>query len=188
MAPAQPRRILTAAPVEGDRGHAAARRRLDELFRTHSESVARLVLRLIGRDDEIDDIVQDVFVSLYRQLDTIRHPGAVRSWLFTTTARVTRRRLRLRRFGFFLRKGDRVDSLELEAPGPSPEDRLAFRTVQQVLSRVPLNARMAWILRYLEQLDIDVVARALGCSETTATRRIARAQRSMKRAFAADRD
>jgi len=44
------------------------RERLDELFRAHSGFVARLVLRLIGRDDEVDDVVQDVFVVLFRQL------------------------------------------------------------------------------------------------------------------------
>ena len=41
-----------------------ARRQLDELFKEHSAFVARLVFRSLGRADEVDDIVQDVFISL----------------------------------------------------------------------------------------------------------------------------
>lgn len=159
------------------------RERLDELFRAHSGFVARLVLRLIGRDDEVDDIVQDVFVILFRQLDTMRRPEAVRAWLLTTTARIARRRLRLRRFGFLLRAGDRVDAEELEAQSPSAGDRLALRAMHRVLARMPVNTRIAWVLRYVEQRGVDEVAQALGCSEATAKRRVAKAQRAMKKAM-----
>src|SRR5947208_2668585 len=63
-----------AAGVAPDEGSHAAelRRRLTDLFGEHSVQVARLAFRLLGREDEVDDIVQDVFISLYRHLDRIR--------------------------------------------------------------------------------------------------------------------
>ena len=86
-----PLRSGFSAPISD----AAARRRLDELFKEHAAYVARLAYRMMGRDVEIDDVVQDVFVLLLRHIGRIRQPDAVRAWLATTTVRLTRRRLRV---------------------------------------------------------------------------------------------
>ena len=43
-----------------------------------------------------------------------------------------------------------------------------------------MNARIAWVLRHLEQEGIDEVARILGCSKATAKRRVADAQPLLK--------
>jgi len=172
-----------AAPGEGP--HAAElRQRLTELFGAHSAQVARLAYRLLGREDEVDDIVQDVFISLYRHLDRIRQADAVRAWLQTTTVRMVRRRLRVRRIGFLLRLRDRVDAPELESPGVTGEDRAALWRVHRALNEVDVNARIAWVFRYLEQESVEDVARLCGCSTSTAKRRIAEAHRVVRKALA----
>src|SRR6185312_15896470 len=68
-------------------------------------------------------VVQDVFVSLFGNLKNIRRPEALRGWLATTTVRMARRRLRLRRIGFLLGRGQRVDPMSLEGHGSSADDR-----------------------------------------------------------------
>jgi RNA polymerase sigma-70 factor (ECF subfamily) len=175
--------FLPLASGEVDDQARASRRRLDDLFKEHSAYVARFAFRLLGREDEVDDLVQDAFVSLFRHLDTIRHAEAVRAWLTTTVVRMARRRLRLRRVGFLLRRGDRVDPTGLEAQGTSGEDRAALWSVHRALRGVPANARIAWVLRYLEQEQIEDIARICGCSKATAKRRIADAQVAVKRAL-----
>src|SRR4029078_13084093 len=96
---------------------------------------------------------------------------------------MVRRRLRVRRIGFLLRRGQRVDPMMLEAHGPSAEDRLALWTVHRALENVSVNARLAWVLRHLEQEGVEEVARTLGCSKATAKRRVADAQRAVKKAL-----
>lgn len=162
-----------------------ARRRLDELFKQHSAFLARLVFRLLGREDEVDDVVQDVFVSLFRNMKTIRQPEAIRAWLVTTAVRISRRRLRVRRIGFLLRRSQRVDpmAIALEAHGSAPEDRLALWTVHRTLGKLSVNARIAWVLHHLELQGIEDVARSIGCSKATAKRRIADAQSELKKAL-----
>jgi len=164
----------------------AARRRLDELFKEHATYVARLAYRMMGRDAEIDDVVQDVFVLLLRHIGRIRQPEAVRAWLATTTVRLTRRRLRMMSLRLLLGLGDDVALAEARAGGSSPEDRAAFRVVQSALEGVGVNARIAWSLRHLEEERIEDVARLCGCSTRTAKRWIARAQRAVKEALGAD--
>jgi RNA polymerase sigma-70 factor (ECF subfamily) len=70
---------------------------LEQAFSLYSRYVARLALRLLGRQDEVDDVVQDVFLAAFRGLKKLRAPQAIKGWLATVTVRVARRRLRLRR-------------------------------------------------------------------------------------------
>src|SRR5262245_50095593 len=162
---------------------AVARQRLDDLFKEHSAYVARLAYRMMGRDAEIDDIVQDVFVLLFRHIGRIRQADALRAWLATTTVRLTRRRLRAQRLRGLVGLGSHVDPAEVRDGSISPEDRDAFRAVHVGLEGVGANARIAWTLRYLEQERIEDVAKLCGCSTRTAKRWIARAQRAVKGAL-----
>src|SRR5512137_1921710 len=70
---------------------------LEQAFTLYSRYVAGLALRLLGRQDEVDDVVQDVFLAAFRGLTKLREPQAIKGWLATVTVRVARRRLRMRR-------------------------------------------------------------------------------------------
>ena len=179
-------RHVVAASVRSQRPDAAARQRLDELFKQHAPYVARLAYRMMGRDVEIDDVVQDVFILLLRYMGRIRQPDAVRAWLATTTVRLTRRRLRVKSLRLLLGLSDDVGLAEARDGGSSPEERVAFRAVHAALEGVGVNARIAWTLRYLEEERIEDVARLCGCSKRTAKRWIARAQRAVKEALGHD--
>lgn len=173
--------------VPGGPSPAAERRlRLDDLFKEHGSYVARLAFRLLGREEEVDDIVQDVFITLFRNLEKIRQSESIRAWLGTTTVRTVRRRLRLRRIGFLLRRQDHADPVDLQGQGASGEDRAALWKVHAALKKVAINNRIAWVFRYLEQESIDDVARLCGCSRSTAKRRIADAHRVVRRALSDD--
>ena len=178
------REDLVPVPAgNGRSGGQDVRRQVEELFKEHSAFVARLVLRLLGREDEVDDLVQDVFVSLFRNLKKIRQTQAMRAWLMTTTVRMVRRRLRVRRIGFLLRRSQRTDPMGLEAHGTSAEDRLALWSLHRALEKVSVNARIAWVLRHLEEEGIDEVARVLDCSRSTAKRRVADAHLEVMKAL-----
>jgi RNA polymerase sigma-70 factor (ECF subfamily) len=166
---------------------AAEREPLEQLIRAHSAYVARLAYRVLGGDDEVNDLVQDVFLAFLRFRGTIREAGAVRGWLGTTTVRLSLRRLRSRRrrFRFFAlsRDGELVD---VPSSGTSPEEHAIFRSIHAALEEVPVDARVAWILRHLEQEPLADVARLSGCSLATAKRRIAVAHTVVKRALSDD--
>lgn len=163
---------------------AEAAARVDELVRFHSPYVAGLAYRLLGRDSEVDDVVQEVFVALLRFHDSVRDAEALRGWLATTTTRLCQRRMRS--LAWRIRRWHRADEKEAEdasAPGASAEDRLALARVHRALAGVPPTARVAWILRYVEQERMEDVARIVGCSLTTAKRRVEAAQIAAKRAL-----
>jgi RNA polymerase sigma-70 factor (ECF subfamily) len=151
-------------------------------FRQYSPYVAAIALRLLGRDHEIDDVVQDVFLHAFRGADKLRQKDAFKAWLATITVRVARRRLRMRRLRGWLRFDRSPDYESVVAPGASPEDRALLGRVYRILDMVPVEQRLAWALRYVHGSDLEEVAQACGCSLATVKRRIAAAQAAVESA------
>jgi RNA polymerase sigma-70 factor (ECF subfamily) len=141
-------------------------------------------MRLLGRDDEVEDVVQDVFLIALNGLSQVREPGALRAWLATVTVRVSRERLRLRRLKSFLRFDDTPTYEDVAAPGASPEERALLAQVYAILDALPVNERIAWTLRYIEGQPLADVAALVGCSLATAKRRIAAAHNVIDRSVA----
>ena len=69
---------------------------LDALFRRYAPYVAAVAHRLLGRDDDVDDTVQEVFLAAVRGVSQVRDPAAVKGWLARVTVRSARQRLRKR--------------------------------------------------------------------------------------------
>ncbi len=168
----RPSPVLRSVPPEGD---APASLSLDEAFRRYAGYVAAVATRLLGRDDEVNDVVQDVFVAALTGLEALREPAAVKSWLATLTVRIASRKLRLRRLKSFVGL-DRFSGYEgLVSAGANPEQRALLAHVYSVLDRIPVGPRVAWTLRYVEGHELEAVAQLCNCSLATAKRRIAAA-------------
>ena len=156
---------------------------LESAFRRYSPYVAAIALRLLGRDDEVDDVVQDVFLSAVKGFSQIRDPKAAKAWLATVTVRVARRRLRVRRLKAVFGFEDLAHIDEPVAAGASPEERALLSRVYGVLDRIPVEQRLAWVLRHIEGEKLEDVARLVGCSLATAKRRISAAQSAIEEAL-----
>jgi len=149
---------------------------LDEIYRRYCRYVAAVILRLRGRPDDLDDLIQDVFVEAARGIERLRDPEAIKGWLATIAVRLVRRRLRMQRLKRFLgldRGGDGARAVDGAA---SPADKLLLVEVYGILDRLPVDDRVAFTLHHIEGETLGAVARLSGCSLATTKRRIARAQ------------
>lgn len=167
-------------PAEADAGVLD----LDALYRRYASYVAAVAHRLLGRDDDVDDTVQEVFLAALRGLGAIRDPRAVKGWLACIAVRVARRKLQKRRVRSFFGLDDPVVYGSVTDPGASPEQKALLGRVYRVLDGMPTNERIAWALRYVEGEPLESVATLSGCSLATAKRRIAAASRTIEEAFA----
>jgi RNA polymerase sigma-70 factor (ECF subfamily) len=157
--------------------------RLETAFRQYSRYVANLAYRLLGRDDEVDDVVQDVFMAAVRGLGRLHNAQAVRAWLATVTTRIARRRLRMRRLRTFLGFDESGEHEQIAQGGLTPEQAALLARVYAQLDLLPVNQRLAWTLRYVEGEQLEEVAVHCGCSLATAKRRIAAAQAQLDTLF-----
>jgi len=146
-----------------------------EVFERFAPYVARIGLRLLGRESDVDDLIQDVFIAAMRQRHQVRAPEAFRSWLAIIAVRTARRYLRKRRLRALVGIDTLAPTLELRDSGMSPERRALLTRVYQVLDKMPVDQRIAWTLRYVEGEKLEEVAERCGCSLATAKRRIAAA-------------
>lgn len=149
---------------------------LDAVFRRYSGYVARVALRLLGNDAEVDDLVQDVFVEAERGLASVREPAALGGWLSRICVRRATRRLRRRRLLAMLS----IDALtERELPfvaAASPEERAEVVGLYRLLDRLPAEERVAWLMRHVEGESLEDMVALCGCSKSTVQRRLLRAE------------
>jgi RNA polymerase sigma-70 factor, ECF subfamily len=162
-------------PVADEPKPEAAALDIDSVFRRYAAYVAAIAHRLLGRDHEVDDTVQEVFVIAVRGLSQLRDPGAVKGWLARVTVRCARRRLRVRRMRTWVGLDETSTYDSVVDEGATPEQRLLLSRVYRALDGVPANHRIAWTLRHIEGEKLEDVAALCGCSLATAKRRISAA-------------
>ncbi|HEY2404580.1 MAG TPA: sigma-70 family RNA polymerase sigma factor [Polyangiaceae bacterium] len=153
---------------------------LASIYRAHCRYVAAVALRISGHRSELDDTIQDVFAEAARGLEGLRDSDAIRAWLATITVRVVRRRLRRERLYRWLIPAQDRDYEAIADPSASAHDRLLIARVYEVLSRMPVNDRVAFALHHIEGETIDTVAALCECSRTTAKRRVFRARTELE--------
>lgn len=151
------------------------------LFDRCEGQVNRIVWRVLGADDGHDDVVQQVFVALLRGLAQVRDPDALAGWAAVVTVNTVRSEIRRRRIRRLWMRSE-PEALDLaEAAAPSHEARELLRRTYAVLEKLPANERIAFGLRFIDEMPLTEVAAACGCSLATIKRRLQSAQTRFRR-------
>jgi RNA polymerase sigma-70 factor (ECF subfamily) len=155
----------------------------EALFRRHARMVNGLAYRLIGRDEDIDDLVQDSFLSALRGLDRLANPQAFSSWLGSIVVRTAHKMLRRRRLmtRVGLRRNTPLDVEQILAPGAPAGASAELRRVYGCLDALDPEARIALVLHRVDGLSIPDVAEQMALSVSTVKRRLAVAQAALDR-------
>ena len=150
------------------------------LYDRHQDYVRRVLLRVIGPDGHIDDLVQDVFVAAIDAIDRLEDPQALRAWLAGISVNVARVELRRRTRGAWLRllPGHRLP--EQEAVVSDPELDEALRATYRVLGRLSVDERIPFALRFIDGMELLEVAAACHVSLATTKRRLASARKKFE--------
>lgn len=152
------------------------------LYRRYSNLVNGLVFRLLGRDSELDDLVQEIFLRVFSRLEDLRHPEALRSWLRAITVRTVRGHLAKRRLRPWLRGGREAIDPERLLSGSAPPDVAAeVRAVYSILDRLSIDERLVIVLRRIEAYSMEEIVEATGLSEATVRRRLASAEKRLEK-------
>jgi RNA polymerase sigma-70 factor (ECF subfamily) len=140
-------------------------REIGALYRAHAQTVARWAARLGGPNVDVDDIVQEVFLTAHRLLSGFRGEAKITTWLFRITQNQVRHQRRKQRYRQFLRGtaddvAGHVVSNRL-TPVEELEQRQASQLVYKVLDGMSEKYRTAFILFELEHLPGEEIAALL---------------------------
>jgi RNA polymerase sigma-70 factor, ECF subfamily len=160
---------LARAAIRGD---ARAPR---EIWRRFVPLVRRIVRRTLGPEHDVEDVVQDVFLRLFDKLPGLRDPEALRAFLVSISIRSVRYELRRRRVRRLVGLRPNAELHDLRVVSADHDARHALLHLYRLLNRLSFRERTAFVLRYVEDMDIDEVARALEVSVPTTRRALARA-------------
>jgi len=156
-----------------------------EIVSLYRDRVARLAYRLLGWDEQVEDVVQDVFLAAFRNLKGFRGQGSLWSWLAAITVNRCRslRRRRLLRLKFLSRLRRQASSA---TPGPtdSTTDRETLSEVRSAVRALPARLREVTVLRYLEEMPIDEIARVVRISRNAVDGRLHRARARLRERLA----
>ena len=152
-----------------------------ELFRRHFRLVHRVARSMGTPDDEVDDVVQQVFLVAFRKLRRFRG-GRFSTWIYRITANVAHQHHRRRRyravFGALLA---REPAGAPATPEASLERTRARRRVHRILARMGRKKREVFALYELEGLSGEEIATLLGCPVETVRSRLHYARKEFAR-------
>jgi RNA polymerase sigma factor (sigma-70 family) len=155
----------------------------DEIVRQHSARVFRLAYRLTGNRHEAEDLTQEVFVRVFRSLDSFR-PGTFEGWLHRITTNLfldqARRRHRIRFEPLPDYAEDRMAGSALP-PDLSFADQMFDDDIEVALRELKPEFRVAVVLCDVEGLSYEEISEVLGVKIGTVRSRIHRG-RSLLRA------
>lgn len=156
----------------------------EQLYRRYVRYAVNLGRRLMRTLDAGEDVAQDAFVLAFEQLSTLREPAAFRGWFTTILVRQAHRKLARRRLARVFGLDGNDDELglaQLSASDASPDVRADLGRLDAVLRGLPDGHRIAWMLRRIDDEDLDEVAAHCDCSLATVKRWIAAADQKIQK-------
>jgi RNA polymerase sigma-70 factor (ECF subfamily) len=145
------------------------------LYDRFAGHINRLVWRLLGGDEEHDDVVQQVFVNALGSMGKLRDPQALGGWLAGIAINTVCREIRSRKARRIFRLVPGTS--ELPHDSLDADQQLLAPRFYAVVSRLRASDRIVFILRFVEGYTLGECAAACRCSLATIKRKLTRARR-----------
>jgi RNA polymerase sigma-70 factor, ECF subfamily len=161
----------------------------DEIVRLYWRKVFNVAYKFVGRQDEAEDLAQDIFLKLFKSLKTFDRRANFSTWLISVS-----RNLCIDHYRSMRREHDvvthDVDVVSLARPSAldSPQvalerrDRVAL--LRAALDKLAPSLRTAVMLRDIQELSYQEIAEKLGVPEGTVKSRINRGRTELARQIA----
>jgi len=165
-------RIVAGRAADGDTAAFAA------LVRRYTPMMRAYARRILPGTAEVDDVVQEAFITAWDQLPALDDLGRVKSWLMRITSRKAIDRIRATRA--------HADVTELELPAPEQtapprraEARAGIAALSDALQQLPDAQRECWVLREIGDYSYEEIADELDIPVSTVRGLLARARRDI---------
>ncbi|QNS08387.1 RNA polymerase sigma factor [Streptomyces xanthii] len=145
--------------------------------------VRKFARSLCASPQDAEDAAQEALIILYRKIGTLRATGALASWMFRIVRNECLRHVRL-----LVPRSDPADAEPETSTEQSAEDavlrRMEAERIAAAVSALPRDQRQVLIMRDLQGLPGNAVARSLGLSNAAMKSRLHRARAALRHALA----
>lgn len=168
---------------------AGEERAFQELVERYQNRLLNFVVRTVGDRERGEDLVQEVFIRVYRHLHRFDQTKKFSTWIYTIASNLAKNELRNRSRNplvFFqtLKKNwdDEDRPLQFEDSQSRPDDLYRKRhlraLVEESVHQLPEHHRQVFVLRELEGKSYEEIAEITGCNLGTVKSRLNRARNS----------
>lgn len=150
----------------------------EEVYRAHAGRLYSLAWRMLGNPTDAEDLVQEIFLSAHRKLDSFRGDAALGTWLYRLGMNQILDHLRSRA----ARAGQLTDGIDdatlVEDAMARKLDAAAIDRVdlERAIAQLPEGCRAAFVLHDIEGLEHREVAEVLGVAEGTSKSQVHKAR------------
>jgi RNA polymerase sigma-70 factor (ECF subfamily) len=159
-----------------------------EIWYRYSPMVYGLLRRALGPQHDHEDLMQEVFLRVYRRLHSLEKFSALRSFVYSVAFRVVSEEIRHFRVLQRMRSHLMHIPRDLDDSGADFEMRDVLLRVQRILDGLKDKHRAVFVLRHVEGMDLFEIAVGLGISLATVKRYLAKANCSIEQSVARDGD
>lgn len=161
-----------------------------DLVRRYQRPVFSVLMRVVRRAEDAEDLAQETFVRMFRALDRYDPERPFTAWLFTIATRLAIDHLRRRRVQTVSLTVTQPGSTEerdidVEDPGLKPDEVTSNaeeeRIAQDLIDSLPEHYRIVVLLRHQQDLSYEEIAEALNLPLGTVKARIHRARALLKK-------
>jgi RNA polymerase sigma-70 factor (ECF subfamily) len=168
-----------------------------ELMVEHRDKVYNLTLRMLGNRAEAEDVAQEVFIQVFKTIDTFREESKLSTWLYRVAVNLCKNRIK-----YLARRQDRnKDQLDetteaaassaVAAPGGPPprpdravEGAQIEKVLQEAIATLDEDHRVLVVLRDIEDLSIEEICAITGLPDGTVKSRLHRARLALRKKVA----
>jgi RNA polymerase sigma-70 factor (ECF subfamily) len=146
------------------------------LYEAHVGRVFALCLRLSGERSQAEELTQDVFVQVWRQLQSYRGESAFGTWLHRVAVNEVLGRFRARKRRSQHESAEDLDQYDppTRSGGPPPID------LEAAIARLPPGARQVFVLYDVEGFQHEEIATLIGIAIGTSKAQLHRARRLLR--------
>ena len=151
-------------------------RAIAEVYRQHVKGITRLVQRVLGPDNECDDLVQEAFMCAIEGAAGFRGDASnFGAWLNQIAVMRVRQRIRKRRLRRWLSFREPEAMPERVSSVGQPAERLALSRAYHILGQLNADDRIVFGLRFIDRQSIPEIAELCKISCATVKRRLTHA-------------
>jgi RNA polymerase sigma-70 factor, ECF subfamily len=155
---------------------------LEKWLREYYPYIHRLAASILDDAHEADDVAQETFIAAHRSLVGFRHDSDPKTWLTSIALNASRGRLRKRKIRQILNQTMQTLHITKNTPA-SPEQTViqseSEQNVWKAVDELDEKHRLPIILRYVHELSVSDIARALHISQGTVHSRLHYARRQL---------
>ncbi|MFZ2324957.1 MAG: sigma-70 family RNA polymerase sigma factor [Ignavibacteriaceae bacterium] len=150
-----------------------------ELMKRHKDKVRNIIYITLNNGDLVDDIAQDVFITVYRNLKNFRFESQFTTWIYRITINKCKDYLRKRNIRrIFIPLKDEEEEPVFESIN---EDSDIKEIVRNAIAELPDKLRIPIVLKDMEGFSYQEIAESLQCELGTVKSRIFRGREALKK-------